>query len=108
MFGFFDPLPLVCIFTQPPLLSFLTASAFGVPPSPSLCRHHMYMPLSLQWQLPISETEGERKEKMSIFRRIYDGFYGSISDSFKGTKSDDDCGGGGKGCASTIRSPNVF
>ena len=44
---------------------------------------------SLQWQLPISETANERKEKMSIFRRIYDGFYGSISDSFKGTKSDD-------------------
>ena len=31
----FDPLPsLFCIFTQPPLLSFLTASAFGVPPPP--------------------------------------------------------------------------
>ena len=43
---FLTPSPLLCIFTQPPLLSFLTASAFGVPPSPppSLCRHHMYMP----------------------------------------------------------------
>ena len=36
---FFDPPPLICIFTQPPLQSFLIASAFGVPPS--LCRHHM-------------------------------------------------------------------
>ena len=34
IFVFFTPSPLVCIFTQPPLLSFLTASAFGVPPSP--------------------------------------------------------------------------
>ena len=33
--------PLVCLLTQPLLLSLLTASAFGVPPS--LCRHHMYM-----------------------------------------------------------------
>ena len=39
---FSTPSPLVCIFTQPPLLSFLNASAFGVPPS--LCRHHMYKP----------------------------------------------------------------
>ena len=41
---FWTPSPLVCIFTQPPLLSLLTASAFGVPPPPSLCRHHIYMP----------------------------------------------------------------
>ena len=31
---FLTPSPLVCIFTQSPLLSFLTASPFGVPPSP--------------------------------------------------------------------------
>ena len=33
MFRFYPPSP-VCIFVQPSLLSFLTASAFGVPPSP--------------------------------------------------------------------------
>ena len=31
---FLTPSPHVCFFTQPPLLSFLTASAFEVPPSP--------------------------------------------------------------------------
>ena len=38
---FSDALTLVCIFTQPPLLSLLTASAFG--DTPTLCTHHMYM-----------------------------------------------------------------
>ena len=40
----FTPLPPVCIFMQPSFPRFLTASDFGVPPTPSLCRHHMYMP----------------------------------------------------------------
>ena len=40
-FCIFHPSPLVCIFTQPPLLSFPTASAFGKHPSPFLCRCHI-------------------------------------------------------------------
>ena len=41
--NFFTPIPLhVCIFTQFFLLSFLTASALVV--TPTLYRHHMYMP----------------------------------------------------------------
>ena len=32
------PAPLICIFTQPPLICFHTASAFGVSPSPLLVR----------------------------------------------------------------------
>ena len=39
---FLTPSPNDCIFTQPHIPSFLTASAFKVPPS--LCRHHMCMP----------------------------------------------------------------
>ena len=43
---FFIPSPLFCIFTQPPLVRFPTATALEVPSlPPSLCRHHMYMPL---------------------------------------------------------------
>ena len=34
LFDFLTPSPSFCIFKQPPLLSFLIASSFGVPPTP--------------------------------------------------------------------------
>ena len=60
----------VCnIFATPPplhfhatLLSFLTASAFGVPPPPFLCRHHTCTPDAIA-PASRSAVEGQRRER---------------------------------------------
>ena len=64
IFGFFDPPPLVRKFTQPPLLSFITMSAFEGTPLPPLCGHHISMAPYRMFEQNDVLVSGAKSEEM--------------------------------------------